>query len=92
MDFTHRGKHDRSIERFLCFRLFFENTPMDGWMDGCVRWRAGVGDGRIRYDDDGIGDGYARDVCAGDVYDDEEDDDDEDDGGASMRRSASRQW
>lgn len=41
----------------------------------------------IGYDDDGIGDGYACDVRAGDV-DDEKDDDD----GASMRRSASRQW
>ena len=42
---------------------------------------------RIRYDDDGISEWYARDVRAGDV-DDEEDDED----GASMRRSASRQW
>ena len=41
----------------------------------------------IRYDDDGIGEWYARDVRAGDV-DDEKDDED----GASMRRSASRQW
>lgn len=64
-------------------------------MDGLGRC-AGVVDGRtcgydtIRYDDDGIGERYARDARAGDV--DDEKDDGEDDGGASMRRSASRQW
>ena len=58
-----------------------------GWMDAARELATDVRADTIRYDDDGIGEWYARDVRAGDV-DDEKDDED----GASMRRSASRQW
>ena len=74
---------------FFVFAFVFLKTLrwMAGWMDAARELATNVTYVRIRYDDDGIGEWYARDVRAGDV-----DDEDDDEDGASMRRSASRQW